>query len=151
VEVVEFRQYSSTSQQPTILRKTPSEQFLRNPKDHMLPHRYHPPALPARNINDRKISDSARKDFNGKCRMQQQNLPSNPSSQHNQEMNCKIFSTSIEHKQQLKPRSMSYDPSDSSKTVPKEFFSKWSAADLLNGGKSWWVVSMGKHPVQSHS
>jgi hypothetical protein len=35
VEVVEFRQYSSTSQQPTILRKTPSEQFLRNPKDHM--------------------------------------------------------------------------------------------------------------------
>lgn len=108
------------------------EEILRMRLNGMLPHRYHPPALPARNINDRKISDSARKDFNGKCRMQQQNLPSNPSPQHNQEMNCKIFSTSIEHKQQLKPRSMSYDPSDSSKSVPREFFSKWSAADLLN-------------------
>ncbi|VDI68609.1 Hypothetical predicted protein [Mytilus galloprovincialis] len=110
------------------------EEILRMRLNGLLPHKYHPPALPARNINDRKMSEPIRTDFNANFRLQQQRIQSNPNFQQNLQNDINIISTSSNHRnhQVSKPRSFSYDPSDPSKTVPNEFVSRWSAADLLN-------------------
>ncbi|XP_052073061.1 uncharacterized protein LOC127711147 [Mytilus californianus] len=110
------------------------EEILRMRLNGLLPHKYHPPALPARNINDRKMSEPLRTDFNANFRLQQHNIQSNPHFQQNLQNDINIISTSSNHRnhQISKPRSFSYDPSDPSKTVPNELLSRWSAADLLN-------------------
>lgn len=103
------------------------EEILRMRLNGLLPHKYLPPALPARNITDRKLSEPARN-----FHMHPNFVPSQTVGQ-SYFKNPNHKTTSCDNRQTVNnPRSYSYDPTNVTKGVPNERFCRWSAAELLN-------------------